>query len=53
MDPILTQNARPVQDALEELQARLREFSDSLKHDDPSALQKLLEEAKRQRDGLG
>ena len=51
--PILTQNARPVQDALEELQARLREFADSLQHDDPSALQKLLEEAKRQRDGLG
>jgi len=51
--PILTQNARSVQDALGELQARLREFGDSLQHDDPSALQKLLEEAKRQRDGLG
>jgi len=51
--PILTQNARSVQDALGELQGRLREFADSLQHDDPSALQKLLEEAKRQRDGLG
>jgi prephenate dehydrogenase len=51
--PILTHNARSVQVALGELQARLREFGDSLLHDDHSALQKLLEEAKRQRDGLG
>lgn len=50
--PILSQNNDAVQQALAQLQTRLEEFSDALQHDDDSALQKLLEEAKRQRDGL-
>ena len=50
--PILSQNNDAVLQALAQLQTRLEEFSDALQHDDDSALQKLLEEAKRQRDGL-
>ena len=50
--PILSQNNDAVRQALAQLQTRLEEFSDALQHDDYSALQKLLEEAKRQRDGL-
>ncbi len=50
--PILSQNNDAVQHALARLKTRLEEFSDALQHDDDSALQKLLEEAKRQRDGL-
>ena len=50
--PILSQNNDAVRQALAQLQTRLDEFSDALQHDDYSALQKLLEEAKRQRDGL-
>ena len=50
--PILSQNNDAVQQALAQLQTRLGKFSDALQHDDYSALQKLLEEAKRQRDGL-
>ena len=50
--PILSQNNDAVRQALAQLQTRLEEFSDALQHDDDSALQKLLEEAKRQRDGL-
>mgnify|MGYP000424477102 CR=1 FL=1 len=50
--PILSQNNDAVRQALAQLQTRLEEFSDALQHDDNSALQKLLEEAKRQRDGL-
>ena len=50
--PILNQNNDAVQQALAQLKTRLEEFSDALQHDDDSALQKLLEEAKRQRDGL-
>ena len=51
--PILTQNAAAILVALDRLQARLKKLSNSLQHDDSSALQKLLEEAKRKRDGLG
>ncbi|MFP6703612.1 MAG: prephenate dehydrogenase [Planctomycetaceae bacterium] len=50
--PILNQNNDAIQQALAQLKTRLEEFSDALQHDDDSALQKLLEEAKRQRDGL-
>ncbi len=50
--PILNQNNDAIQQALARLKTRLEEFSDALQHDDDSALQKLLEEAKRQRDGL-
>jgi prephenate dehydrogenase len=50
--PILRQNNDAVRQALAQLQTRLEEFSDALQHADYSALQKLLEEAKRQRDGL-
>lgn len=51
--PIFSHNTTAILAALDRLQAKLKEFSDSLQHDDTCALQKLLEEAKRNRDGLG
>ncbi len=51
--PILRHNATAVIDAVTELEGRLAEFSRSLEQDDAETLQKLLEEAKRKRDGLG
>ena len=51
--PIFSHNTTAILAALDRLQAKLKEFSDSLQHHDTCALQKLLEEAKRNRDGLG
>jgi len=51
--PIFQHNSTAIATALARFQVRLEEFSDGLAHDDGCALQKLLEEAKRKRDGLG
>ena len=51
--PIFQHNSTAIATALARFQVRLEEFSDGLGHDDGCALQKLLEEAKRKRDGLG
>ena len=51
--PIFQHNSSAITTALARFQAQLEEFSDGLRRDDGCALQKLLEEAKRKRDGLG
>ncbi|MBQ17147.1 MAG: prephenate dehydrogenase [Planctomycetaceae bacterium] len=51
--PILRHNATAVIEALATLDGRLEKFSRSLEQDDTETLQKLLEEAKRKREGLG
>ncbi|MFP6769936.1 MAG: prephenate dehydrogenase/arogenate dehydrogenase family protein [Planctomycetaceae bacterium] len=51
--PILRHNATAVIEALATLDGQLEKFSRSLEQDDTETLQKLLEEAKRKREGLG